>query len=336
MLRVLHELPAGFLDARPEQLHRLLDGPTLIHLQGARDPPLFVSVLLHGNEPAGLYGVQRVLRRRIGDLPRSLSLFVGNVAAAREGRRRLDGQPDYNRIWAPGSAPEHRMAGQVLHEMRARGAFVVVDVHNNTGQNPHYSIITRMNPRTLRLAARFDPRVIFAPYPRTVLADALHVIAPSCTLECGTPWDEAGYEHAAGFVEALLEAQDPPPDDPPPAERLELFESVAVVKVPRDVHFGFDDRADLVFRRDLDASNFVEQPAGTELAFVKPGSGAHMVVLDPRGEDVTDRFLKIKDDRVVTTTPTVPSMFSLDESVIRQDCLGYLLVKRSYEQLRNR
>jgi hypothetical protein len=41
----------------------------------------------------------RSLRADGYDLPRSLSLFVGNTAAAEQGVRHLPEQPDYNRVW---------------------------------------------------------------------------------------------------------------------------------------------------------------------------------------------------------------------------------------------
>lgn len=331
---MLDHLPDGLLETSSRDLSRVLGGPTLIHLDGEGDgPPLFVSCLLHGNEPAGLYGLQRVLRRREMRLPRPLSIFIGNVHAAREGRRRLKGQPDFNRIWQPGSTPEHRMAGEVLHHMRERGATAVVDIHNNTGRNPHYSIVTRLTKPTLELASRFDPKIIYAPAPRTVLAHGFHKIAPAATLECGTPWDEGGYEHAAEYVDEMLEVDAVPADAWPSADRMRLYQSVAVIKVPPEVRFGFDERADLVLRRDLDTTNFEEMTAGTPIARVRPGSNARLVVLDPEGADVTARWLTMEKGRIVTAWHVVPSMFSLDETVIRQDCLGYILVERTLDEL---
>ncbi len=53
MLQELHTLPAGLLETTPRDLEAVLGGPTLIHLPGDREPPLFISVLLHGNEPVG-------------------------------------------------------------------------------------------------------------------------------------------------------------------------------------------------------------------------------------------------------------------------------------------
>ena len=87
MLTELHALPEGFLEASAGGLHQVLPGPTLIHLPGRRGPALFVSVLLHGNEDTGLRAMQSVLARYApGTLPRALSLFVGNVAAAALGQ----------------------------------------------------------------------------------------------------------------------------------------------------------------------------------------------------------------------------------------------------------
>ena len=52
-LNILQQLPLGLLELEATQVHTLLGGPTLIHLPGEREAPLFVSVLLHGNETTG-------------------------------------------------------------------------------------------------------------------------------------------------------------------------------------------------------------------------------------------------------------------------------------------
>ena len=76
VLTIRHTLPERFLEVDPRVLHELLDGPTLIHLPGRREPPLFVSTLLHGNEVTGMLAVQELLRRHLeGGLPRALSSY---------------------------------------------------------------------------------------------------------------------------------------------------------------------------------------------------------------------------------------------------------------------
>lgn len=62
MLIELDKIPEGLLDARPNELVELLGGPTLIHLQGQIESPLFVVVLQHGNEVTGFKAVQQILK----------------------------------------------------------------------------------------------------------------------------------------------------------------------------------------------------------------------------------------------------------------------------------
>jgi hypothetical protein len=48
-------------------------------------------------------------------------------------------------------------------------------------------------------------------------------------------------------------------------------------------------------------------------------------VRDDNDQDVRDRYFAVTDNRLVTARPLMPSMFTLDENIIRQDCLGYLM-----------
>ena len=118
MLQVTQALPEGLTDLEVGELHAFLGGPTLLHLPGRRTPPLFVSVLLHGDEDWGWRALRSILRQSFRrPLPRALSLFIGNTAAAAEGVRYLPEQPDYNRIWTgagAGEGPERQMARRVV------------------------------------------------------------------------------------------------------------------------------------------------------------------------------------------------------------------------------
>ncbi len=332
-LGVLDHLPPGFTGAEPAALHRVLPGPTLIHLPGRRRRPLFISVLLHGNEDTGLHAVQRLLRRYAPGggaraLPRALSLFIGNVAAARAGVRRLPGQPDYNRVW-PGAdddgTPEHAMMRRVLEEMRVRDVFAGVDVHNNTGLNPHYACINRRGPRFLRLASLFGRTVVYFTTPRGVQAAAFAGLCPAVTLECGQPGRSHGVEHALEYLDACLHLSELPDRAPAPGE-IDLFHTVAVLKVPEEVSFGFGGTdADLRLVDDLDRLNFRELPPGTCLGRVRPGSRVRIAAYDDRGRDVGGRFFTEVDGELRVAVPVMPSMLSRDPRAIRQDCLGYLM-----------
>ena len=330
MLRVLDEVPEGLLQARVEDLEGLLGGPTLIHLSGNIPEPLLVSTLLHGNEHSGLHAVQALLCRHAGgrELPRSLSWFIGNVAAARHHLRRLDGQPDYNRVW-PGTpdsdSAEAAMMARIVADLRARRVFASVDVHNNTGLNPHYACINRVEHRFLRLATLFSRTVVYFLRPLGVQSMAFAGLCPAVTVECGKSDQALGTEHAEQFLDACLRLHELP-DHPVPEHDLDLFHTVATVKVPARLSFGFAGvDHDIRFSPDLDHLNFRELPAGTALGWVRGTDGMRLEAWDEEGREVGERFFRIEAGEIRTRRALMPSMFTLDERVIRQDCLGYLM-----------
>ena len=99
MLHIYDQIPHGLLERDATRLHEVLPGPSLIHLSGQKSKTLFISVLLHGNETTGWEATRELLNKYSKrHLPRSVCLFIGNVAAARYGKRHLHDQPDYNRI----------------------------------------------------------------------------------------------------------------------------------------------------------------------------------------------------------------------------------------------
>ncbi len=333
MLNELYEMPPQLLTLSAERLHDLLGGPTLIHLPGRREAPLFVSVLLHGNEDVGWEAVRFLLRRyRPGggkrELPRALSLFIGNTEAAKMKLRRLPGQPDYNRVWPGSELPptaEHALMEQVVATMARRGVFASVDLHNNTGLNPHYACINVIRNEALHLAALFSRIVVYFTRPKGVQSMAMTELCPSVTLECGKVGQARGVEHAAEFLDACLHLSHLP-DHPVPAQDIDLFHTVAVVKIPPQVSFGFGcGNRDLCLPGDLERLNFRELPAGTFFGLVRPGVAHPLDVRNELDHDVTDRYFAVEKGELVTRTPVMPAMLTRDEMVIRQDCLCYLM-----------
>jgi hypothetical protein len=340
MLTIVDHLPPGLLEVAPLHLHDVLAGPTLIQLKGRRQTPLFISVLLHGNEITGFLATQTLLRHYTErELPRSLSIFIGNVTAARCACRRLEGQPDYNRIWKRGEGgggghkgadtPEHAMAQQVLEEMRRRGAFACVDVHNNTGLNPHYACVTQLDQRFLHLASLFSRTVVYFLRPDTVLSRAFARLCPSITVECGQPGTDYSVSHTLEFLEACLHLSEFPTH--PVAEHdIDIYHTVATVRVPATLSFGFGKCSrDLCFTHKLDHLNFRELPAGTALGRLNVPSDQYLEVLDDSGNIVTNHYFRVEDCEIRTICPVTPAMFTVDEQAIRQDCLGYFMERYS-------
>ncbi|HPQ94156.1 MAG: succinylglutamate desuccinylase/aspartoacylase family protein [Thiothrix sp.] len=328
-LTLLDTVPEAFFTlSGPQELGRVLPGPTLIHQQGQRDDTLFVSTLLHGNEDSGFYALQQLLRDYQQHLlPRNLSLFFGNIEAAQTGMRRLSHQPDYNRIW-PGhglkDSPETRMAAQVMAELDARNLFASIDIHNNTGDNPFYSCISQHDTATLQLAALFAPITLMYGAVKGVQSIAMARHCPAMTIECGKPGVSDDVGRVVHFLKQLLELPDWTGSQP--GRPLDIYRTVVRVNVPDQVSLSFSNpTADLLFPPGLERMNFRPQPAGTVFAHLRPGSKANLLAFDDAGNELGNRYFLHTPDKLVLSQAMIPAMLTHDETVIRQDCLCYLL-----------
>jgi hypothetical protein len=328
VLQQLDSVPSGLLESSATDLFKVLPQPTLLHLKGKQNDTLFISVMLHGNETTGLLAVQHLLQKYQSRLlPRNVSIFFGNVQAARYGQRRLDEQADFNRIW-PGtelaSCAETRMAQQIIDIMAGCNLFASVDIHNNTGLNPHYACINRLDASYQQLATLFARFVVYFTRPKGVQSMAFSQLCPAVTLECGRPDQSYGNKHAFDFIDSCLNLHELPPHPVHPQD-IDLFHTVAQVKIRPEVSFSFDnDEAPLQLDRDLEKMNFFEVPAGTPLGRVN-SDGLPVEACDENGEDVSERFFELRNKELMFKRPTMPSMLTLNERVIKQDCLCYLM-----------
>lgn len=323
-----NQIPQGLLDVSTENLHQLVPEPTLFHLSGRRTEALFVSVMLHGNEPTGFLALQRLLQKyHHQTLPRSLSIFLGNTQAAQFNLRHLDNQPDFNRIW-PGTtlepSVEQQWAAEIINIMRERKVFASIDVHNNTGLNPHYACINKLENDFLQLGALFGRLLVYFTHPKGTQSAAFAELCPSVTLECGRPGQRHGTEHAFEFLDSCLHLAELPAHAISKHD-IDIYHTVAQVKVADKISFSFsDEMAHLQLDDDLDRLNFTEIAAGTAFGKITD-TGIPVVAKNDSGDDVTAQFFKNENQQLVVTRPTMPSMLTLDEKVIRQDCLCYLM-----------
>lgn len=335
-LTELDHLPAGLLERPASALYQQLDGPTLIHLEGRNKRPLFVSVLQHGNEVTGWEAVRRLLKKyeQGTGLPRSIVLFIGNVQAAKHRLRRLDDQPDYNRLWPGGKPidPVHQELFQQIHQkIIDTNPIAAIDIHNNTGLNPHYAAVNRIRSEHLRLASMFSSQVVYFTMPPGTLSLSMSPYAPSVTLECGMAGEIHGTDHTQTYLENCL-ALDEIETRPVDADSVLLYHMVATVKVSDQILFGFGRvPADLALRENLDHFNFEELPPGSSFGNINNRVAQPLIATDPDGVDVTDLYFSFEDGQIATKREIMPSMLTLDRRVIQQDCLCYLMERIHYE-----
>ncbi len=334
MLTIRQGLPDGLLNLQSHELYTKLDGPTLFQIPGRRTPPIFISVLLHGNEPVGWNAIREILYRyQNKTLPRALSLFVGNIEAARYHQRHLENQPDFNRIWPSPAGnihtdeciPEQGMAYRVYETMAETGLFASVDVHNNTGLNPHYACVNRLEAPFLHLAALFDRTVIYFTRPKGVLSLTFSELAPSVTLECGQPNCARGEAHAIEYLNACLNLTEIPAHALTRRD-IELFHTVAIVRIKPGISVGFqDNELDLQLIDNIDHLNFNELPLNTLIGWQRNSSSIVLRTIDEQDQDVSERYFHLDGQALRVRRPVMPSMLTRNIQVIHQDCLCYLM-----------
>lgn len=322
-------VPDALLDLPASALWRQLRGPTLFRLPGRQPQPLFVSVLLHGNEDSGWRAIQSVLRQhRDTPLPRAMLLFVGNIAAAKAHVRTLPEQEDHNRAW-PGTphpdTPLARLLAGLVETVRREAPFASIDIHNNTGNNPHYACVNNLGEAHLHLARLFGRTVVYFKQPVGVQSAALAAICPAVTLECGRADDATSVDHAAEFVHAALALQHFP-DHRLPDSDLDLMRTFAIIKVPADASFSYDGSdADFRLRADLDRLNFSELDPGAVFGTLGGGGKRRFDIVQAEGERADGGYFDYTGGDIRLLRRAIPAMLTLDPDAVRLDCLGYLM-----------
>ncbi len=335
-LNQIHDLPEALLEIKNStDIHTVFDQPTLLFVEGKHKHPLFVSILLHANEDTGFLAIQQLLRKYSQphhQLPRSMIIFFGNIEASKKGLRRLKGQPDYNRVWPGGDHPEceeTRLMQNVVDVVAQHKPFASIDIHNNTGKNPHYGCINRLEPRFFKLAALFSRTVVFFETPKGVQSMAMAEYCPSITLECGQPHQPHGIKHAADYVETVLHLDDLD-SHPVESKDIDIYQTVARVIVPRETTFSFTRQdVDIHFHPELEKLNFSELSG--ETVFAETRNNANLQALDEHEQDITDELFEVKNHQIILKKPLMPAMLTLDENIIRQDCLCYLMKRLALE-----
>lgn len=326
-LRTHSQIPAGLLDCDATELHEKLGGPTLINLAGEASPALFVSVLLHGNETSGWDGLRRYLKDTT-NLPRDLTIFIGNTEAAAANMRALPTQPDFNRIWRNADGMGGAVATAVQAAILDQSFFASIDLHNNTGHNPYYSVVTDLEPHNLGLAYLFSDKAVYVEEPDTVLTRVFTSRCPAVALEVGPVGDPRCVDRVTDYVARCMSLEAVPESRP---DLFSLFRTRVRVHVQDDVLFSFEGDEDstastpLVLTGGVEAINFHELSRGSVFGSSKLGVDRVFRVLDVNHQDVTDTYFEHDGQDILLKESVVPAMYTTDPYVVKQDCLCYFM-----------
>lgn len=302
------------------ELASILHTPTLFDFSNSDQAPFFLSILLHGNETSGWDALRTLVQEEYQskNLPSCL-ILIGNVQAAQHNKRMLDGQPDFNRIWEGGNSPYAKWADDVISFLETKHPWFALDVHNNTGPNPHHSIVTSIDATTMSAARLFSQTAIFAQQPPGVLTRRTSAFCTSITIEAGLPEDPASALRAREYISVLWNTGKVPKTD---TSDQELFQNNVRVLI-ENADSITDDQVPK-FAPKLYRYNFKIIPEGTELARLVVDH-ARLRAVDEDQRDQTRTFLTYKGKNVSLRKDTILSMYTEDPRIARQDCVCYFL-----------
>jgi Succinylglutamate desuccinylase / Aspartoacylase family len=329
----------GPLEGSEEDILVELGGkPALIRIPAASTTEArkgrLVACLMHGNEPSGFQAVVELLRR--GErFPFDLWVLIGNVRAAIQdglyAHRHLDDQEDFNRVWdvGPATTRMRRSAAAILEELRSADLEAAIDLHNNSGRNPCYSILTELSPESLLLASRCADTMLHWRLRASTLMEALASSCPSASVECGLPHLPEGTAFASAVIHSFIGAERfaaPASDETPRPRRM--IETLHRVTVRPEVAFAFgaavDEETDFVIVPGLDGYNFDVMPALHTIGHINPGAAMPLLASDMAGRDVTDQLFRTTGDgRVIVAEDVIPVMMTTTVQQARRDCLFY-------------
>ena len=244
----------------------------------------------------------------------------------------LPGRRDLNRCFrAPFDGIDGAVGEDALRLFRAVPPEAVVDLHNNTGKNPAYTVTPELGPQHLWLGRLFATRFVLSQLKLGAFSEAFEDIAPSVTVECGIAGhpesDATAYAGlrrfmAAERVETAFVS----------AEPLQILTDSIRVTLASGLKLAFGDmacaEAHLTLEANLDRHNFAFLPAGTPLGWVHHGGSWPVVALDESDVDRAAELFVIEGDRLLVRRSFIPIMMTTDAVVAVADCLFYATTRR--------
>lgn len=309
-----------------------LERPTVFRIPGRdRTRTRAVTGLIHGNEPSGLRAIHALLRDETRPAV-DVVCAVGAVEAARAppalSQRMLPGRRDLNRCFRPPwDGTDGAIARSLLSILNDARPEALVDLHNNSGHNPPYAIVTRLDDARAGLVSLFADRLITSELRLGSLMEALAPSLPVATVECGRAGtadaDRVAREGLRRYV-----SLDALPRGEGPAKLTLYGDAVRVTLRPGTrVSFAGAPRSDvdLTLDVDVDRHNFSRLPAGTRIGWIAQSAVWPLVACDETGHDVAHALFESHGGALVTAREVIPVMMTTDPLAAATDCLFYVV-----------
>jgi hypothetical protein len=315
-----------------EQFLFSLDRPTVFRVRG-RDPTRTRAVtgMLHGNEPSGLRAIHALLRDETRPAVDVLCV-IGAVEAARAtptlSNRMLPGRRDLNRCFRPPwEGADGDIARNLLSIVDAARPEALVDLHNNSGHNPPYAIVTRFDEARAGLVSLFADRLITSELRIGSLMEAFAPSLPVATIECGRAGTAEADRVAREGLRRYVTVDALPRGERPAG--LTLFGDAIRVMLRPGARVSFASApsrgVDLTLDADVDRHNFSRLPAGTRIGWIAPGAAWPLIACNEAGLDVGHALFESHESALVTAREVIPVMMTTDPLAAATDCLFYVV-----------
>ena len=202
-----------------------------------------------------------------------------------------------------------------------------IDIHNNTGKNPHYACVNKIEKNFLFLANLFSTNIVYFIKPEGVQSMAFAKLCPAITVECGLSGEKAGIDHVTELLLTCLNLKEFPQQANIDLH-AGLFHTIAIAKIPIQYELAVGNPCyDISLNRDIEKFNFLTLSAGTIIGSVGKGITKPILVIAENGDDVTDSYLEILENKITIKKNIVPAMLTLDINTIKKDVLCYFMEK---------
>lgn len=325
-LQEFNYIPGGLLDTHARDLHEVLYGPSLIQLTGRETRPIAISVLLNGDDDTGLQALQQVLKRYANQLlPRSLLIFIANVDAAKFAVPHLNGQGDYQQLFANTDTdldnPEAEVVAKARQVMFSRKPLLHVQLHRCATTSRDVVVIPELDATSLKFAQYFSRHIVVSPEDfNTAQAPKI----PQMAAYAGSKDNEDAADRLEELLDTLIHWHQILDIDADP-ELFNLYEIAASVQLPEDMSFGFGSaQTNVRFIEDLEDYSFVHTQKGLTIGFVKENEQARFLIEHREHQDAHS-FLLVEKNEIKLNSSLTPAFVNMTETRIRQKSLFKLL-----------
>lgn len=315
----------------------LLGGPCCIIIPGKDATRCrFVVTLLHGNEPSGAIALHRWLTVERSVPAVDLYLVVMNVPAALEeppfSYRQLPDTRDLNRCFKePFEDDQGTLAKALLDLIHRMQPEALIDLHNTSGMGPAFGVAIYFDQKHDALVSFFTERLVVTDLRLGALMELSEQDVPTVTIECGGAGEEESHRTAFDGLQRYFLARDLFSQENT-AWPIDVLHNPVRLELDSSLSIAYGEQAnpavDICLRVDIEHFNFGEAPPDVHLGWVSDRGWAGMQVLNSKGDNLRDEFLRRDKGVVFPATKLKLFMITGNPAIALSDCLFYA-VKRS-------